>query len=274
MKSPLNFIFMGTPDVAVESLEKLSESGYLPTLIVTAPDRPVGRGLVMTPSPVKVWAEGRGITTLTPEKVDADFLLSLTPYVFDLALVVAYGKILPENLISLPKYGTLNIHYSLLPRFRGASPVESTILSGDTETGVTIQSMVYALDAGDILAVKKTPVHPDETSPELRARLSTLGADLLIDTLDHLDDRLAHKQPQDGDGITKCGKIKKTDGEVRPDDDAEDLYRKFRAYQPWPGIYYFDEHNKRIKITEMKRVNGIPKIIKIIPEGGKEISLL
>lgn len=269
----LSFIFMGTPDVAVESLEKLFQSGYIPKLIITAPDRPVGRGLVMTPPPVKIWADEHGIPTIQPEKITDDIIAQISDINPELSIVVAYGKILPEKLINLPKFGTLNIHYSLLPRFRGASPVESAILAGDTETGVAIQSMVYELDAGDILDIAKITIGSNETAPELRSRLSTLGAETLVQTLDSLQEKLANKQPQNPDGITKCGKIKKTDGEVLKNDNPEEMYSKFRSYQPWPGIYYFDENGKRIKITEMKRKNEIPVITKIIPEGGKEISV-
>ncbi len=269
----LNYIFFGTPDIAAETLEVLFSAGYIPKLIITGPDRPVGRGLHMTPPPVKVWADQHNIETLQPEKITNEFIQDLKSYSPELFIVVAYGKILPESLINLPKKGTLNIHYSLLPKHRGASPTEAAILSSDTVTGVSIQSMVYELDAGDILAKTETTITPDETTPELRGRLSVLGSELLIDTLEHLDDRISTRTKQNPEEITRCGKIKKTDGEVQKNDDLEKLYRKWRAYQPWPGIYYFDESGKRVKITEMKRVNGIPKITKIIPEGGKEIQL-
>lgn len=275
---PLNFIFFGTPDIARETLEDLFQSGYIPKLIITSPDRPVGRKFTITPPPVKIWVQKHSIECLQPEKIDATFLEVLEEkkqyHAIDVFVVVAYGKILPEKLIHLPRYGTLNIHYSLLPRHRGACPTESAILSGDTETGVTIQSMVYELDAGDIVAQEKTTILPDETTPELRARLSIMGSQLLITTLENLESLLRNKTPQDTTGITKCGKIKKTDGEVMQSDDRETLYKKYRAYQPWPGIYYFDEQGKRIKITEMKRMHGIPKITKIIPEGGKEQNVL
>lgn len=268
-----SFIFFGTPDIAAETLQQLFDANYIPTLIITGPDRPVGRGLVMTPNPVKIWADMHGITTLQPDTIDSAFIDQLKKTSCDIFIVVAYGKILPEPLIYLPKFGTLNIHYSLLPRWRGASPAEAAILANDTETGVTIQSMVYQLDAGDVVAQTKTPINQDETTPELRGRLSVMGSQLLIDTLNNLEERLQHKIPQDQQGVTKCGKIKKTDGEISKQDEKEAIYRKYRAYQPWPGIYYFDDSGKRVKITEMKRINGTPTITKIIPEGGKEIQI-
>lgn len=262
---------MGTPDIAAETLQALFDAGYVPKLIITGPDRPVGRGMIMTPPPVKSWAIENNIPYIQPEKITDDIITQVADMQPDLSIVVAYGKILPEKIIITPNKGTLNIHYSLLPRWRGASPVESVILHGDTITGVTIQSMVYKLDAGDVMAHNETIIHPDETTPQLRSRLSVCGSDLLIDTLDHLDERLAGKIPQDPELVTTCGKIKKTDGHVNYDDNPNELYRKWRAYQPWPGIFYFDANGKRVKITEMKVINSVPRITKIIPEGGKEI---
>ncbi len=269
MNKNLSFIFMGTPDVAVESLEKLFQSGYTPKLIVTAPDRPVGRGLVMTPPPVKIWAEEHNIPTIQPEKLTPEIVDEILNYQADIHIVVAYGKILSEKIIQTPKYGTLNIHYSLLPRFRGASPVESAILAGDTETGVAIQSMVYELDAGDILTIAKTQIYPNETAPELRARLSTLGAETLVNTLDNLQEQLYNKQPQSIDGIIKCGKIKKTDGDITNDGDQA-RWNKYKAYYGWPGVYFF-ENNKRIKITKARFENGKFIIERVIPEGKGEV---
>lgn len=268
-----SFIFFGTPDIAAETLQVLFDNNYVPKLIVTGPDRLAGRGMKMVQSDVKMWADKHNTETIQPEKITDDIVNGLKKLNVDIFIVVAYGKILPESLIHIPKYGTLNIHYSLLPRWRGACPTEAAILASDLVTGVTIQSMVYQLDAGDILARTETEIIPDETTPELRGRLSILGSDLLVDTLNNIEERLKQKIPQNPEGITKCGKIKKTDGEISKSDDMEEVYKKYRAYQPWPGIYYFDENGKRMKITEMKRVNGKPRITKIIPEGGKEISV-
>jgi methionyl-tRNA formyltransferase len=269
-----SFIFFGTPDIAAETLQVLFDNEYIPKLIVTGPDRLAGRGMKMVQSDVKIWADKNNISITQPQKITEEVIDELKQVECDVFIVVAYGKILPESLINIPKYGTLNIHYSLLPRHRGACPTEAAILARDTTTGVTIQSMVYQLDAGDIMAQTETKILPDETTPELRGRLSVLGSELLIDTLDNLEKRLENKIAQNTNEITKCGKIKKTDGEISKSDEIEEIYIKYRAYQPWPGIYYFDEHGKRMKITEMKRVTGKPKITKIIPEGGKEISLV
>ena len=263
---------MGTPDVAVESLEKLFHAGYIPKLIITAPDRPVGRGLMMTPPPVKIWADKHNIPTIQPEKITDDIIQTIAEINPELSIVVAYGKILPERIIHLPKFGTLNIHYSLLPRFRGASPVESAILAGDTETGVAIQYMVYELDAGDILDIAKITIEPDETAPELRSRLSILGAETLVKILEQLPEKIANKQPQNSEGMIKCGKIKKTDGDITNDTDQV-KWNKYRAYYGWPGIYYFDENGKRIKNTKARFEKEKFIIERIIPEGKSEIAL-
>src|SRR3989344_7450718 len=138
-----NFAFFGTPDVASETLEILKRNGFLPSLIVTSPDAKAGRGLQLTVSPVAKFAEMNNITCLKPEKLDKEFISNLEPSPYTLFVVVAYGKIIPENILNIPKLGSINIHYSLLPKYRGASPVESAILNGDTETGITIQKMVY-----------------------------------------------------------------------------------------------------------------------------------
>lgn len=269
-----SFIFFGTPDIAAETLQVLFDNGYIPKLIVTGPDRLAGRGMKLVQSDVKIWADEHNIETIQPEEVTDEIINNLKDYNVDIFVVVAYGKILPESLIYIPKYGTLNIHYSLLPRWRGACPTEAAILASDAVTGVTIQSMVYQLDAGDIMAQTETEILPDETTPQLRGRLSVLGSELLVNTLDAIEERLKNKIPQNPEGVTKCGKIKKTDGEISRSDNMEEVYRKYRAYQPWPGIYYFDENDKRIKITEMKRIHGQPVIAKIIPEGGKEVAIL
>lgn len=262
---------MGTPDIAAETLQVLFDAGYVPMLIVTGPNRAVGRGMKMTSPDVKVWADEHNIETIQPEKVTTEVIEKIESLQPELSIVVAYGKILPERLISIPTYGTLNIHYSLLPRWRGATPVESAILHSDTITGVTIQSMVYKLDAGDIMSKSETLIDPNETTPQLRARLSILGSDLLVKTLDDLENAIANKTVQDETSVTTCGKMKKEDGHVMRDDNPNELYRKWRAYQPWPGVYYFDENGKRVKIKEMKMVNATPKITKIIPEGEREM---
>lgn len=272
---PLPFVFFGTPDVASETLEILKSEGFIPSLIITAPDRPVGRHFTITPCEAKVWALENNIPISQPEKITDEFIATLPPA--DIFIVVAYGKILPEKLINLPKLGTLNIHYSLLPRFRGASPVEAAILAGDTETGVSIQQMVFKLDAGPVIASEKIAIDPHDTTRSLRAKLIPLGANLLVKVLDGITSgegsALAAPTPQDETLATHCGKTKKEDALVNPvSDDPELLYRKYRAYFGWPGIYFLDTHQKRVKITKAHMEGGKFIIERVIREGEKEMN--
>lgn len=295
-KDNLNFIFWGTPDVASETLEILKENGYIPSLIITAPDKPQGRKMLITPPPVKVWAIENNIPYLQPEKLDQKKFWGVlgtlgrsdgdgqrkfsaenfcgeqnTPELF---LVVAYGKIIPENIINLPKLGSINIHYSLLPKYRGASPVESAILNGETETGISIQKMKYKMDTGPIIAQEKVEINPDEKAPDLRKRLIKIGGELLVKILKtpsaSVHSPFAEGEKQDERQASVCKKIKKEDGLIDLNDDPIKNYNKFRAYATWPRTFFF-KNNKRIIITNAVLENGQFKILKIIPEGGKEI---
>ncbi|MCX6755474.1 MAG: methionyl-tRNA formyltransferase [Candidatus Nomurabacteria bacterium] len=264
-----NFVFFGTPDVASETLSILKINGYTPTLIITSPDRPQGRKMLMTPSPTKVWAIENNIPYLQPEKLDTEFTLKLSTFNFRLAIVVAYGKILSEEIINIPKYGSINIHYSLLPKYRGASPVESAILNGDAETGIAIQKMVYKMDTGPIIAMEKVSINPDEHATELRKKLIKIGGELLIKTLNTTPTPYQGLQIQDETQATNCKKIKKEDGLLNEGDSEEQKYNKFRAYSLWPRTFFFKE-GKRIIVTDAKLEDGKFVIKKVIPEGGKE----
>lgn len=284
----LNFVFWGTPDVASETLEILKQNGYLPSLIVTSPDKPQGRKMLVTPPLVKVWAIKNNIPYIQPEKLNAEFIEKLKPSCLEpncLFVVVAYGKIIPKEILEIPKLGSINIHYSLLPKYRGASPVESAILNGDTHTGITIQQMEFKMDSGPILAQEKVEIFPEETAPDLRKRLIKIGGELLVKTLktpsflprDSGEVPKAVGVKQDETRATHCGKIKKEDGLIDLNDDAMKNYNKFRAYAGWPRTYFFKE-NKRIIITDailennpLDPARGKKFVIKkIIPEGGKE----
>lgn len=252
-----NFIFWGTPIVASETLQILRDAGLSPVLIITAPDKPAGRGLKLTPSPVKVWAEKNKIPyTHKTENLPKT----------DLHVVVAYGYIIPEKILNAPKHGSVNVHYSLLPKHRGASPVESVILAGDTETGVTLQKMVKKLDAGPILLQEKTAIGKDEKAPELRKRLIKMGAEMLAG---FLQDPNFESKEQDESQATHCKKISKEDGRIALDGNAEENYRKFRAYADWPRTFFFED-GKRIIITDATLLDGKFVIKKVIPEGGRE----
>ena len=283
----LNFVFFGTPDVASETLEILKQSGFLPSLIVTSSDKPQGRKMIITPPPVKVWAEKNKIPYIQPEK-NAELLSMFSSEEFglavrsekklkeakhDLFIVVAYGKIISEDILKIPKFGSINIHYSLLPKYRGASPVESAILNGEVETGVTIQKMVYKMDAGEILAQEKVKIDATLQAPELRKRLIKLGGELLVKVLKP-PSASGHSpftggEEQDESQATFCKKIKKEDGLLDLNDDPVKNYNKFRAYAGWPRTFFF-KNGKRIIITDAALENGKFIIKKIIPEGGKE----
>src|SRR3989344_8357468 len=196
----MNFVFFGTPDVAEETLEILKESGFLPSLIVTSPDKPQGRKMLITPPPVKVWAIENNIPYIQPEKIKGGDLKNN----FDLAIVVAYGKLLSEEIINTPKLGSINIHYSLLPKYRGASPVESAILNGETETGVTIQRMEYKMDSGAILTQEKVSILPDEKAPDIRKRLIEIGGKLLVKILPEFVDGKIKPVPQNESLASVC----------------------------------------------------------------------
>ena len=270
-------MFFGTPDVASETLEILKQNGFMPSLIVTSPDARKGRGLHVEASPVAIFAEKNNIPCL---KLNTPSAFSTSPYSrgrlgrgIDLFIVVAYGKIIPENILNIPKLGSINIHYSLLPKYRGASPVESAILNGDTETGITIQKMVYKMDAGDIIAQEKLEIFSDETTPELRKRLIKIGGELLVKILKTPSasghSPFAGEEEQDESQATFCQKIKKEDGLIDLEDNAVKNYNKFRAYAHWPRTFFFKD-GKRIIITKAKLENDKFVIEKILPEGKKE----
>lgn len=268
-----NFAFFGTPDVASETLEILKENGYIPSLIVTSPDKPQGRKMLITPPPVKIWAENNNIPYMQPEKFDEEFTLRLSTFNFQLFIVVAYGKIIPEEILNIPKLGSINIHYSLLPKYRGASPVESAILNGDTETGITIQKMEYKMDSGPIIAQEKVNILPDEEAPDLRKRLIKIGGELLVKIL-KTPSAFGHSpftggEKQDESQATYCQKIKKEDGLIDLEADPIKNYNKFRAYAYWPRTFFF-KNGKRIIITKARLENNKFIIEKVIPEGKKE----
>lgn len=264
-----NFIFWGTPEVAKETLEILKSNGYLPILIITSPDKPQGRKMLLTPPPVKTFAIENNIPYLQPEKLNEDFFNEISKFEFSLSVVVAYGKIIPERFINLPKIYSINIHYSLLPKYRGASPVESAILNGDETTGVSIQKMNFKMDTGPIITEKEISIEPTEKTKDLKKKLIKMGSELLIQTLsDIFEGRVIFKE-QDETQASYCVKIKKEDGLLDPHKSEKDKYNKFKAYHVWPRTYFF-EKGKRVIITEATLENNKFVIKKIIKEGGKE----
>lgn len=275
----IKFAFFGTPEVASQTLDILLANNLLPSLVITSPDKRAGRDLKLTPSPVSIWAKDHNIKCLKPEKLDDIFLDELFRLTdqekIDIYLVVAYGKILPETLIKYPPKKTINVHYSLLPKYRGASPLESAILNGENQTGVTIQEIEYKLDSGPILATQKIPIDIMTTKAKLKEELIEGGANLLIRTLNQIKDGTINKIPQDENQATFCGKIKKEDGLIDPQGNDLENWNKYRAFYGWPGIYFFaDKKDKkiRLKITQASFVDNKFIIEKVIPENKKEIN--
>lgn len=266
----LQLSFFGTPDLCTTYLDALQKAGLTPSVIVTAPDRPVGRKQVITPPPVKVWAQEHDIQVIQPETLDDDFKRYYQSLSLDGAIVIAYGKIIPQAIIDAPTHGTINVHYSLLPRWRGATPVEATILNGDEFAGVSIQQMVFKLDAGPVIADAKIPLDGDETTPNLKTVLTHIGSELLIDTLPLWLNSAITPTEQNQDEITTCKRLSKQDGEISLDMPGSELWRRYRAYDGWPGIFFFTESGKRIKITEATYENEQFTPIRITPEGKPE----
>jgi methionyl-tRNA formyltransferase len=266
----LRFVFFGTPNVASDTLAVLLENGFIPTVVVTAPDAPRGRGLVLTQSEAKTAALSHSITVLTPDKLDAETISEIKKYACDFAIVVAYGKIFPDALITAFPKGVINVHYSLLPRHRGATPLESALLAGDKETGVTIQKMALEVDAGAVLAQEKTEIAGDETARELRPRLIKIGAQLLVNTLPaFLKDEII-PIVQDASLATRAYKINKEDGLLDLNAPAEENWKKYRAYADSVGTYFF-ENDKRVKIIKASLKNSKFIIERVIPEGKREM---
>lgn len=272
----LKLAFFGTPKLCIPFLDALEKSGMTPSLIVTQPDRPQGRSWSnLIAPPVKDWATNKNIPVLQPEKLNKEFYTEFEKHgPFDVAAVVAYGKIIPQKLLDIPDFGMVNVHFSLLPAWRGASPVASGVLHGDTETGVTLQKMVYKLDAGPIIAQSRIPLDGDEFASDLRMVLADIGGELLTDVLPLYLNSAITVENQDESGVTFCTKIKKEDGliDVATMTDIE-LWRRYRAYHPWPGLYFFNENGKRVKIKSARFDEKTSTFVieRVIPEGKKEV---
>ncbi|MDP2926982.1 MAG: methionyl-tRNA formyltransferase [bacterium] len=235
----MKIIFFGTPEFAATILEELIKSNLKPILVVTSPDKPVGRKQVITSPPVKVLAEKYSIPALQPEILEIpDFRLIFSNSQPDLVVLAAYGPpFLTKEFLAIPKYGCLNVHPSLLPKYRGASPIPHTILNGEKETGVTIIRMSEKVDRGDILAQEKTEVSSDETTPTLTAKLASLGAKLLVKTIPLLLQGRIAPLAQTDSPTPYCYQLKKEQGRINWQKSADDLERQIRAFDPWPGTY-------------------------------------
>jgi methionyl-tRNA formyltransferase len=237
----LRIIFMGTAELSCASLEKLaSDKNFSVVAVVTQPDKPKGRELKLTPSPVKILAEKLRLLVLQPVKArDEHFIDGLRALKPDLIVVVAYGQILPPAILNLPPQGCLNVHTSLLPKYRGAAPIQWAIANGDAETGVTIMQMDAGLDTGPVLSARRTPIRPTDDSQSLHDRLAQLGAELLAETIpDYVAGEIL-PQPQPATGSSYAAKIKKEDGRINWQQPAGQIWNRLRAFTPWPGAFTF-----------------------------------
>ena len=236
----LRIVFFGTPAFAVPTLEALIASPHQVVGVVTQPDRPRGRGQKTTASPVKDAATAAGIAVLQPHSVKApDFAATLAALNADLAVVAAYGQILTEELLDTPVLGMINVHASLLPKYRGAAPVHRSIINGETETGVTIMRVVKALDAGPMIAVARLPIGPDQTSVELERELARVGAPLLVKTVDAIAADLDEETAQDDTLATYASRLTKDDGRVDWNWPAARIHNLIRGLHPWPHAVTF-----------------------------------
>ncbi len=253
----MKIIFYGTPDIALPFLQTLYNDEEIEVVaVVTKPDKPVGRKQEIQSPPVKKIAKEYNIEVLQPEKIDADFVDFIGNYEADFNVVIAYGEILPTELLDAPTHGSINVHFSLLPKYRGAAPVQTALLNGDKETGVTFMDMEEKLDAGGIYYVKKTPIESDENAEALLIRLSEVGAILLPTVLKDISEKVLSPIPQNEDEKSFCKKINKQDAEFDPNkEEAELIMNKYRAFYPWPGLFFMYE-GKRCKILKCELSDG------------------
>lgn len=244
----MRVLFFGTPDFAVPSLEALLSSPAIRVIgVITQPDKPRGRGQHVSASPVKQKAEAADVPVWQPAKLrDEEFLDRVRALGPDLGVVAAYGKILPESLLRIPRLGMINVHASVLPKYRGAAPIQRAIIDGEKTTGVTIMRVVKELDAGAMILVDSLTIGPDETSDELEPRLATLGAGLLMRAIDQLDQGKANEVPQDDSRATYASRIQKTDGRLEWDLPAQAIHDRVRGLHPWPHAYTFHERARYV----------------------------
>jgi methionyl-tRNA formyltransferase len=252
----LRLVFMGTPEFAVPSLQKLIDRGEMVVAVVTQPDRPKGRGQQLAAPPVKIVARDHGIDVFQPVKVRVpDFLEIIRGLRPDLIIVTAFGQILPKELLNIPRYGCINVHASLLPRYRGAAPINWCIINGETETGITTMQMDEGLDTGDMLLKKVVPIGPDDDAQALLDLLSVVGAEALAETLDQLIAGKLNAEKQDGLLSNYAPMLKKEDGLIDWRRDPQSIRNLVRGLTPWPGAFTF-LGDKTLKVYRCRGAGG------------------
>ena len=246
-------IFLGSPPFAMPVFEALLDSGHVVLALVTRPDRPRGRGREVVASELVELARERDVPVLQPETTRSpEFVAALRAFEPEVLMVASYGEILREEVLELAPHGALNVHGSLLPRWRGAAPIQRAVAAGDAETGVSIQRMVLALDEGDVLLERRTPIGPEDTSGSLFERLALLGGEAAVEALDRLERGQASYTPQDPTQVTYAPKLKKTDGDVDWSLPAVELERHVRAMHPWPGARAATPEGKALVIERAR----------------------
>jgi methionyl-tRNA formyltransferase len=259
----MKVVFMGTAELSCASLSALAaDRQFSIAAVVTQPDRPKGRDLKPQSSRVKVLAQKLGLPVLQPARArDEKFIADLRGLTPELIVVAAYGQLLPPEILDLPRYGCLNVHTSLLPKYRGAAPIQWAIARGDTETGVTIMKMDAGLDTGPMVAQRRTPISPEDDSASLHDRLARLGAELLVQTIPDYVAGKIQPQPQPAEGVSLAPKIKKEDGRIDWQLPAQTIWNRLRAFTPWPGAFTFlrnAEHRPGISPPEEKNAGPVP----------------
>jgi methionyl-tRNA formyltransferase len=255
--SPLRIVFFGTPEFALPSLRVLLDAAADVVGVVCQPDKPAGRGQRLIAPPVKQLATERSVPVLQPEKLrTSESLAVLADLRPDLIVVAAYGKILPARMLALPRHGCINVHASLLPKYRGAAPIQWAILRGETVTGITIMQMDEGMDTGDILLQRETAIGPEETYGELQARLGELGASALVEAVALLKRSALQRKPQDHGAATMAPMIKKEDGRLDWSKPAVELARAVRAFNPWPSAHT----TLRGALLKIHRARAVPEV--------------
>ena len=263
----MRIVFMGTPEFALPSLKMLVNEGYEVSAVVTQPDKPKGRGNKLTPPPVKEYALDKGIAVLQPEKVRTkDFAKTLYTINPDLAVVVAYGKILPPEVLGVPRLGCINVHGSLLPKYRGAAPMQWAIINGEKTTGVTTIFMDAGMDTGDILLKREVEIPDDMTAGELHDKLSGIGAETLRDTLRRIEEGTLVRMPQCDGEATYAPMLKKDAGAIDWNKPSQEIHNLVRGTNPWPGAFTF-YNGWRLRIWKTRTAETSPERVNIFKAG-------
>lgn len=275
----IRVLFMGTPEFSATVLSGLAEEKYHIVGVITRKDKPIGRKQEVTESAVKKKASEYGLLVEQPEKLDQSAVEKIRDLKPDLIIVAAYGKILPKEILDIPGFGCINVHASLLPKWRGASPIQNALLTGATETGVTLMLMDEGMDTGNILVQKKIAIAPEDTQASLSICLAEVGRDALLETLPLWIERAITPLPQDNTLATLCQLIEREDGHILWTDEAETIYNRFRALSPWPGIFAFwkkDTELLRLKLLHIsfqKQSPQVPQLIGQVFEVGEKVGV-